>query len=95
VLTITIVPDARPTSYPMTPGSAPQLTWNAQNSPGAIVSGPNNFRSTDVSGSALVCPGQGSPTFCISQPGDYVYTLEARDSTGKLLDKADVILKIG
>lgn len=95
VLTLDIVPNVAPTSYPMGPG-APRLTWSAQNSPGAIVSGPANFRSTEVAGSALVCPAVLiSPSFCTAQPGDYVYTLEARDSTGKLLDKIDVTLKIG
>ena len=94
VLALDVTPSSAPPSYPMAPGSAPALTWSAQDAPGVIVAGPN-FRSTEASGSALVCPGQGSPSFCIAQPGDYVYTLEARDPTGKLIDKVDVILKIG
>ena len=93
-ITLTITPTVAPPVYLM--ANAPVLQWAVSGAASITVSGPPSISFTDPSGSAPICPVVSSvPGECVVPPGDYQYTLRARDAAGTITGERNVTLTIG
>lgn len=81
-VTASVAPSSVPDVYPMTPGSAPTVTWSVSGATSVSASGPG-LSSTSPSGSQLVCPGTINSSLCQATPGTYSYTVTGTNAAGQ------------
>jgi hypothetical protein len=95
-VSFTLVPTTETEGYPASGTGAPTLSWSVTNvSRVHVYDGVSVFQSTKKLGSTNPCPKKNNtgPT-CTAAPGQYVYTLDAYNSSNQLVLHRTVTLTI-